>query len=59
MDWKLTRSLMGEPEIVVLDDEDLTFGYSLLRELARQDRSMHRLDDGVYLVEKTHPTREV
>jgi hypothetical protein len=57
--WKLTRSAAGEPEIDVLDDEDRTFGFSILRELARTNPQMHRVGDGRYRVEKPHPCREV
>lgn len=57
--WKLTQSAIGQPEIVVLDDEDVTFGISVLRELARTNPQIHQVEDGRYLVKKPHPGREV
>lgn len=55
MNWRLTRDATGQPEIQVRYDTDLTWGFSLLAELAREDRTMHRVTEGVYEVKKQPP----
>lgn len=59
MNWKLTRSPAGEPRIVIRDaDAQHCWGTSLLAEMARDDRTMVRLGDGVYEISKL-PGRQV
>jgi hypothetical protein len=51
MKWRLTRSMTGEPEVEVRDDEDLRcgFGFSILKELARHlDSCLEEIRPGVY-----------
>ncbi len=53
MNWRLIRNAIGEPEIDVRDDDDPTWGRSLLHELAREPGSgMERLAPGVYRVQR-------
>lgn len=60
MDWKLTRSAIGRPEIVVLDDdEDLTWGFSVMRELARDHPDLEEVADGVWRAVKPIDVREL
>ncbi|MET8152579.1 hypothetical protein ACIBSW_27585 [Actinoplanes sp. NPDC049668] len=58
MRWYLTQKVVGEPEIDVRDDEDLTFGYSIMRELARRDATLVEIAPGVWWQSKTDNVRE-
>jgi len=58
MNWKLCRTATGVPEIVVREEADYCWGVSMLRELARQDRTLYRIAEGVYEAAKDHPGRE-
>lgn len=51
MKWYLTQKAIGEPEIDIReDDEDLTLGYSMLRELARDPRNgLHEIAPGMWI----------
>lgn len=59
MRWYLTQKVVGEPEIDVRDDdEDLTLGYSIMRELARSDATLVEIAPGVWRHAKTDTVRE-
>ncbi len=49
MNWRLIRNAIGEPEIDVRDDDDPTWGRSLLHE---PGSGMERLAPGVYRVQR-------
>lgn len=55
MNWKLTRDAIGRPVIDVFNDEDLTWGMNLLRELARNDDSLTEVEEGRFIAEKERP----
>lgn len=61
MNWRLTRDALGEPEIDYRtpEDEDLTLGYSMLRELARSDKTMVEVYPGVWRISKPEGEREL
>jgi hypothetical protein len=49
VNWKLTMNAVGEPELVSRDDEDLTIGFSMMKELAREsDNGLVELAPGIY-----------
>ena len=49
MNWRLTRHL-GEPEIEVRDPDDRTFGFSILREMARDPANgLEEIGPGVFV----------
>lgn len=58
MRWYLTQKIVGKPEIDVRDDEDLTLGYSIMRELARSDATLVEIAPGVWRQSKTDDVRE-
>lgn len=58
MNWRLVRNLVGEPEIDERDDEDLSLGYSLLREMAGE-YGLNEIAPGVYLGENEHTVRHL
>jgi hypothetical protein len=57
VNWKLARDPAGRPVVDTMRDERQLWGVSLLSEMARTDRTMHRLSDGVYEISKL-PGRE-
>jgi hypothetical protein len=61
MNWKLTQAAIGKPEIDTIredTEEDLTRGFSMLRELAESDETMVEIAPGVWRVNKTTNIRE-
>ena len=59
MRWYLTQKAVGEPEIDVRDDdEDLTLGYSIMRELARSDATLVEIAPGVWRQSTMDDVRE-
>lgn len=56
MNWRLTRDRVGRPVVQQRYDEDTAWPANLLREMARDDPTMTELADGVWRVEKPHPT---
>lgn len=60
MRWYLTQKIVGEPEIDVRDDDEegLTLGYSIMRELARSDATLVEIAPGVWQQSKTADVRE-
>lgn len=52
--WYLTQAAIGEPEIDIRDeDEDLTCGYSLMRELAADSHGrLTEIREGLWIEHK-------
>lgn len=49
MNWKLTQAAIGEPEIDEWGiQEEPELGYSMLRELARSERTLVEIAPGVW-----------
>jgi hypothetical protein len=60
MKWYLTQAGSGEPEIDIREgDEDLSRGYSMMRELAAMDHGLQEIEPGVWWARKEPGTREV
>jgi hypothetical protein len=58
VNWKLTQSAIGEPEVDMFrddPDEDLAAGYTMLRALAEAGESAREIAPGVHLFEKPEP----
>ena len=60
MNWKLTQNAIGEAQIDNFrDGEDLRRGFSLLRELARDNASLTEISPGVWSSRKRAEEREL